>query len=153
MPEIIVQSMAGHPEWIEPCAAWWHRQWGEGMGYSLDGARAAIESLTKPEGRQEALMALVDGVPAASVFLVDSDLESHAHLAPWLAGLLVLPEFRRVGVGERLVAATVARGTTLGYESLYLYTSTRDFYRRRGWTTYEEIVLHDVPHEIMMYTL
>ena len=50
MADITVQSMAGgHPEWIEACTVWWHRQWGKNMGYSLDGARMAIDGLTSPE--------------------------------------------------------------------------------------------------------
>src|SRR5687768_4043365 len=118
MPEIVVRSMDGHPEWIEASAAWWHRQWGEGMGYTLDGARAAIEELTVPGGRQAALVGLVDEVAAGGVFLVDKDLETHTHLSPWLAGLFVLPQFRRMGLGRLLTAAVVEQAATQLYTSI-----------------------------------
>jgi GNAT superfamily N-acetyltransferase len=149
MPEIKIHSMEGHPEWIAPCAAWWHGQWGQHMGYSPDQARAAIADLTLPGGGQAALIALVEGNPTGSAFLVDCDLESHAHLTPWLAGLFVLPKFRRMGVGEALVASIAAHAGLAGREQLYLYTSIAEFYRQRGWTRHETILLHDVEHEIM----
>lgn len=153
MAEIAVHSMEGHPEWIAPCTTWWHRQWGEGMGYSRDGAHRAIEALTVPGRGQAALIALVDGAPAGSVFLVDKDLETHTHLRPWLAGLFVLPEFRQLGIGKQLTTAATAQGTKLGYRSVYLYTTIGDFYRRQGWTTREEVIVHGVAHEIMVYAL
>lgn len=153
MPEIAIRSMAGHPEWIAPCAAWWLGQWGVGMGFSAETAPAAIEALTEPDGRQAALIALVDGVPAGSVFLVENDLDTHAHLAPWLAGLFVLPEFRHIGLGQRLVTAVVAAAATLGYERLYLYTSIGQYYRRQGWEMHPTLMFHDTPHEVMTFVL
>src|SRR5687767_8367779 len=140
MPELIVRSMSGHPEWIEASAAWWHDQWGEGMGYTLDGARTAIEELTVPGGGQAALVALVDGVPAGSAFLVQKDLETHTRLSPWLAGLLVLPQFRWMGLGRLLTAAVVEEAATLGHASVYLYTATPDFYRPQGWATCDQVL-------------
>ena len=153
MPEIVVQSMEGHPEWLEPVATWWHRQWGEGMGYSLHNARLAIEQLTTPGGRQAALTVVVDGVPAGSVFLVQRDLETHTHLSPWLAGLFVLPKFRRMGLGRLLTTAVVEQATALACGSIYLYTSIGDFYRRQGWATCEEVLVHNVVHEVMTRAL
>lgn len=151
MAAITIHSMAGHPEWIAPCAAWWHRQWGDGMGFSADEAPAAIAALTAPGGRQAALIGLVDDVPAGSVFLVKSDLDTHNHLTPWLAGLFVLPQLRRLGLGQRLVTATIAEAANLGYERLYLYTAMSEFYRRQGWRTSEAVLLHGVPHEVMAF--
>lgn len=146
---IAVHSMAGHPEWIAASAIWWHRQWGAAMGYSPEGAVEAITALTAPGSGQAALIGLADGQPAGSVFLVESDLDTHTHLKPWLAGLLVLPEFRRHGLGEQLIAALVAEARALGHDRLYLYTAISDFYRKRGWQTVETLVLHGTPHDVM----
>jgi predicted N-acetyltransferase YhbS len=153
MPELVVNSLDGHREWLDPVAAWWHRQWGEGMGCSLREAHTAIEQLSAQGGRQAALAGLVDGVPAGSVFLVQRDLETHRHLSPWLAGLFVLPRFRQMGLGRLLTAAVVEQATALGYGSIYLYTAISDFYRRQGWATCEEVIVHDVVHEVMTRAL
>lgn len=145
--------MAGHPEWIAASAVWWHRQWGDAMGFSPEGAVEAITALTAPASGQAALIGLVDDQPAGSVFLVDSDLDTHAHLKPWLAGLFVLPEFRSRGLGEQLVASLVTEAAALGYRRLYLYTATGEFYRKRGWQSIETLLLHGVPHEVMAATV
>lgn len=147
-----VHSMAGRPELIAACAVWWHRQWGAAMGFSPEGAVEAITALTLPGSGQAALIGLVDGQPAGSAFLVHSDLETHSHLKPWLAGLFVLPQFRRGGLGEQLVNAVVAEAHALGYDRMYLYTATPDFYRKRRWQTLETLVLHGVPHEVMAFS-
>ena len=144
-----VRSMAGHPEWIAACAAWWHPQWGAGMGYSPEGAIDAIAALTVPDGRQAALIGFADGEPAGSVFLVHSDLDTHAHLTPWLAGLFVLPRFRGRGLGEQLIDAVVEQARILGHGRLYLYTASSAYYRIRGWRAVEALVLHGVPHDVM----
>ena len=153
MPDVAIHSMAGRPDWIGPGAAWWHAQWGQHMGYSLADAEAAITALTSPDSGQAALIALVDGIPAGSVFLVDRDLETHTHLTPWLAGLFVLPAFRRMGIGEALVSAIIGHASAAGRNRLYLYTSLAEFYRRRGWTRQEVITLHGVEHKIMTLAL
>jgi GNAT superfamily N-acetyltransferase len=153
MAEVVVHSIGGHPEWLEPVATWWHRQWGETMGYSLPEARTVIDRLSAPGGRQVALVALVNGIPSGSVFLVREDLETHKHLSPWLAGLFVLPAYRHMGLGRMLTAAVVEHASTLGFGSIYLYTSIGDYYRRHGWSTCEEILVHDVAHEIMTRTI
>ena len=141
--------MSARPEYIEICAAWWHRQWGAQMGFSLEGAVSAIESLTVSNDRQAALIGMIDGKPAGSVFLVNEDLESHRHLQPWLAGLLVQPAFRGLGLGHRLANALTAEAARLGHQRIYLYTSVGDFYRAIGWHSVEAVFVHGVPHEIM----
>jgi GNAT superfamily N-acetyltransferase len=150
---IAVHSMAGRPDWIAASAVWWHQQWGAAMGFTPEGAIAAIEALTISGRRQAALIGVVDDQPAGSVFLVDTDLETHTHLTPWLAGLFVLPEFRRLGLGEQLLTALVTEARALGHDCLYLYTAIPDFYRRRGWRTTETLTLHNAQHHVMTMKL
>ena len=96
---------------------------------------------------------MLDGIPAGSVFLIDNDLESRPELTPWLAGLFVLPEARRQGIGEALVSAVLAHATSIGYETVFLHSAIGDFYRRLGWESRETLILHELEHEIMSYSL
>ncbi|AKR57426.1 N-acetyltransferase [Youhaiella tibetensis] len=153
MAAVSIHSMADRPDWTRAVARWWHAQWGEAMGYTPEGGIAAIESLNAPEGRQAALVALVDDVPAGSVFLTDRDLQTHRHLRPWLAGLYVLPEFRGQGVGEALMAAALDRAAYFGYDATYLYTAAPDYYRKRNWQTLETVLIGEEPHAIMQFRL
>ncbi|MCP5781392.1 GNAT family N-acetyltransferase, partial [Klebsiella pneumoniae] len=65
----------------------------------------AFMELLAPGSRQKAFVALVSGFPSGLVLLIDNDLDSHAHLTPWLASLYVDPAFRNKGVGKQLIAA------------------------------------------------
>lgn len=153
MVEISVHSMADRPDWTRAVARWWYAQWGEALGYTPESGIAAIEGLSAPEGRQAALVALVDDVPAGSVFLIDHELETHGHLKPWLAGLYVLPEFRRMGVGAALIAAARDRAAYFGYDELHLYTATPDYYRKHHWRPLEQLLINETLHTVMAFEL
>lgn len=83
------------------------------------------------------LVALVDGEPAGMVLLIDCDLESHAHLTPWVAGVYVEPAFRGKGVATTLVKAAETCARHDGHAQAYLYTAIPDLYARIGWVAQE----------------
>ena len=81
------------------------------------------------------LVALTGDTLAGSVTLVEHDMDTHRDLSPWLAGLLVHPDYRRRGVGSALTIAATEKAWALGILMLYLYTrSAPGLYERLGWT-------------------
>lgn len=57
-------------------------------------------------------------------------------LTPWLGSLIVHPEYRRQGVGEKLIDITKERAKTMRYEKLYLLAldpAIPNWYARLGW--------------------
>jgi GNAT superfamily N-acetyltransferase len=53
---------------------------------------------------------------------------------PWLAGLFVVPQHRRRGIGALLVAGAERQASVLGVRQLHLYTpASEGFYARLGW--------------------
>jgi GNAT superfamily N-acetyltransferase len=71
--------------------------------------------------------------------LVACDIESHCHLTPWLATVLVVPEYRRQGIGSALSRRATEEAQRLGIPTLYLFTFDKQgFYTRLGWATLEE---------------
>jgi len=79
------------------------------------------------------LISFEEEVPSGVVSLLENDLGQPSPLTPWLAGLYVAPEFRGKGIGKLLVSACVAEAKRLGFDNLYLYTSTPSFYEKIGW--------------------
>jgi predicted N-acetyltransferase YhbS len=71
--------------------------------------------------------------------LVACDIESHCHLTPWLATVLVAPECRRQGIGSALSRRATEEAQALGVSTLYLFTfDKQEFYARLGWGVLEE---------------
>ena len=73
------------------------------------------------------------------MLLIDNDLDSHAHLTPWLASLYVDPAFRNKGIGKQLIAAAENAARDQGHSELYLYTDKPDYYRAAGWQHHEAL--------------
>jgi N-acetylglutamate synthase-like GNAT family acetyltransferase len=87
-----------------------------------------------------------------SAMLAAKDLDTHPHLSPWLAGVYVLPNFRRQGVATALVSRIIAEARSLGTPTLYLYTvSAERFFSRLGWSVMERATFHDTPVAVMSY--
>lgn len=95
--------------------------------------------------------ARVDGELAGIASIVPHDLPTRPELGPWLANVLVLPAWRRKGIGGALVEHVMAYATALG-TPLYLYTFDQvALYRRLGWQTTEQTRYVDRPITIMRY--
>ena len=65
-------------------------------------------------------------------------IDSHRHLTPWLAALLVAPEHRRRGIGTALIAAIEDEARRLGHGRLYVGTDEAGLVERRGWRAFDE---------------
>lgn len=63
-----------------------------------------------------------------------NDLDAREDLSPWLAGVFVLPEFRRQGVASKLCIHAEKSAWEMGINTLYLHTPDQErFYHERGW--------------------
>lgn len=82
--------------------------------------------------------------------LPEEDLPGFGAVTPWLASVLVLPEYRGRGLGSALVEAVVAHARGLGVPRLYLFTEGQEgFYRRSGWVDVHRFVLRGTPATVM----
>lgn len=97
------------------------------------------------------LVAFEDTLPVGSVSLVECDLESHAHLSPWVASLVVWEEYRGRGIGWQLMERIEEVGRSLGFPKLYLFTfSAEGLYRRLGWESLEAVHPKRLPQSVLM---
>lgn len=138
-----IELLADHPEAIPVLREWFVREWP--AYYGPGGPGNAEQDLRTSSGRDAlpiALVALLEGEVCGTAALKTHSVTTHAHLTPWLAALLVIPRFRRRGIGERLIGAIESLARERGCRRLYVGTragpgTPESALRRRGWELLE----------------
>lgn len=93
--------------------------------------------LTRPDDARR-LVAVVDGMIAASVLLCPPSAGPHGNPLPELRLLAVHPDHRNAGLAGRLIAACEQRTREDGFDALTLHTTSlmptaKAMYERRGY--------------------
>ena len=80
------------------------------------------------------LVALDQDIPIGSVSLIDHDLPDRPEWTPWVASVIVRPDYRRRGIGTALMEHMEREAARVGYNKLYLFTPDKEvFYSTVGW--------------------
>lgn len=139
----------GAPE-IALCAKWRLAAFGDVLGASLSDEIKRLEDFVGGGADQVALIASCDGAPVGTCLLAPKELEPCHPLSPWLAGLYVVPEFRRRGIGRILVRATEEQARQRGYSQIYLYSDDAiAYYEGLGWRVIEHTGWHGFPMALL----
>ena len=149
-----IEYLADCIEHVPTLAGWFHDEWGY-----LEPERDLKErtnQLHEKANRDAIPVAFVsvDGnEPVGSAILVECDMDTRAHLKPWLSSVYVLPSYRRHGVGTALVNRVVEEAKQQGFSQLYLWTPKEEkFYARRGWQVIERTQYKNENAVIMVYS-
>jgi GNAT superfamily N-acetyltransferase len=144
-----------HLDAIPSLAAWHHDAWAAvtphvSVADRISGFRARARRGSIPTG----FVALADAVVVGMACLVESDVDSHRHLTPWLASVLVGPAYRGQGIGSALCRRATDEASAFGVSTLYLFTFDQEpFYARLGWTTFGRAEMAGRPGTIMARAL
>jgi predicted N-acetyltransferase YhbS len=115
-------------------AAWHHEEWALDRIPSVEDRVALIRQRVGRASIPATLVAFEGATPVGFVSLIESNMDTHAELAPWLASLYVRPTHRNLGHGSALVKAVIREAHSAGVKSLYLFTPHRKgFYEQLGW--------------------
>jgi N-acetylglutamate synthase-like GNAT family acetyltransferase len=120
--------------------------------FFADRSAEEIEDAMFTEGPElpAILVATVDGRVAGTVALRARSVETHEHLGPWVTGLWVEPDLRKLGLGRDLLNAIMEEAKTRGFREIYAVTNTaRWLFDKLGWEAVEEIVYHG--EEVTLY--
>jgi N-acetylglutamate synthase-like GNAT family acetyltransferase len=88
-----------------------------------------------------------------SAALLKHDMSTRRELSPWLGAVYVKKEYRKQGIGGKLVTAIEEIAKKLDISNLYLFTSGTNkehFYKSLGWETMEWTDFKNSKYVIMM---
>ena len=144
-----------HVDAIPSLAAWHHEAWSAITPHlSVADRIAGLQARARRGSIPTAFVALADAVVVGMACLVESDVDTHRHLTPWLATVLVGPAYRGQGIGSALCRRATEEASALGLSTLYLFTFDQEaFYTRLGWSTLERTQLAGRPGTIMARAL
>jgi GNAT superfamily N-acetyltransferase len=96
-----IEYLADHAGAIPTLAQWHHDQWHTitprlTVADRIAGFRSRMRRLDVPTG----FVAVLDEVVVGMACLVAHDMETRPELTPWLATVLVAPEYRGRGIGS-----------------------------------------------------
>lgn len=150
-----IDNLADRPELLPELSRLQHAEWGRfNSGRTLDERIANLQRCSLGRTVPTTVIATQDGILLGSAMLVDHDMSTRPDISPWLAGVLVKPEFRRRGIATRLIERIEQEATSFGIPTLHLYTDTASrFYAKRGWSWVEDCAYRNVRVTIMRRTL
>jgi GNAT superfamily N-acetyltransferase len=145
---VSIELLVDHPEVLQELEAWFVREWEPYYGAEGPGdAHADLLECCQRDQMPLAIVAFDAAVVCGTAALRPISVSTHEHFTPWLAAMLVHPDYRGRGVGERLVEAVEGLAREIGFRELYVGTSLPpsgerrggdpQFYLKRGWALIE----------------
>lgn len=135
-----VVPLVERPDLTEQVCVWGFGEWGHlNPGQTLERRRAEVRGSLNVDRVPITFVALDEGggiVGMASLIL--DDLEGDPR-NPWLASVYVPPGHRKKGIASALVRTVEQAARRIGYDRLYLFTSTApSMYAGLGWRALEQ---------------
>lgn len=135
-----IVPLVERPDLAEQVSVWGFGEWGHlNPGQTLEQRRVLIQGKMNVDRVPIAFVALGDddGIVGTASLIFD-DLEGDPR-NPWLASVYVPPEHRRKSIASALVRTVENAARRIGYDRLYLFTSTApSLYAGLGWRALEQ---------------
>lgn len=133
---IRIALLADHPECLPTLVRWFEDEWQP--HYGPHGEGSAEHDLNECCRRDALPLALVamneDADPVATAALRQSSVGAQPGEGPWLAALLVAPQYRRHGIATALVTAIGDEALARGFDRLFTSTDAEAFVSgQSGW--------------------
>ncbi|AWH46869.1 GNAT family N-acetyltransferase [Stenotrophomonas sp. ZAC14A_NAIMI4_1] len=117
-------------------AQWYHAQWGQDAGLSLEQELQRLNTPQDAEGFPHLIVSFDGDQLVGAVQLKRREMQAFPQYEHWLGGVFVADSHRRRGLAGALVEQAAAQAARMGVSDLYLQTEVLDggLYARLGWT-------------------
>ena len=142
LPYVVMQiiDLIETKESLEQLAHWHQAEWihlnpGKTLEDRLEKMQEYLEGKDVPR-----TFVCKDGETVmGSAAIIESDMETHPELTPWMASVYVYEDFRKRGIGSELVKKIMDYAKSIGVQTLYLYTEHQEaMYSKLGWERMSE---------------
>jgi len=150
-----IEYLADHMDAIPGLARAHQAEWAAITPHVTVSDRAArFQARAGRGGIPTGFVAVVNGTVVGLACLVECELDSHCHLSPWLASVVVEANYRGRGIGAALSERVAEEAAALGLPRVFLVTlDKQNFYRRLGWLRLEETTFFGCPATVMVREL
>ncbi len=126
MDKLRIELLADHPEASLILKELFESEWEPYYGVAGPGDAALdIKNSANRSDLPIAMVAIFNGNICGTAALKMESVTTYPDYFPWLAGLLVAPEYRRQGIGEQLIVAIESLARELGYKEIYVGTGEK----------------------------
>jgi len=151
-----IKNLNQAPQHLTTLANWHQAEWAHlNPGQTLQQRIEKMQPFLNQETIPTTLIYLDNkGTLCGSAAILESDMDTHQDLTPWLASVYVAPEHRNKGIGTKLIQAITNLAKTNNIKTLHLYTPSKEtFYQSLGWQTTTKETYHQEPITLMQIPL
>ena len=138
-----IHPLSEVPDARDICIRWSDVEWSGAAGFTPLDWEAELQRI-EADPVDEIFVAMLEGTPVGMVWLLEhEDVDSHAHLTPWLSCLVVDENHRDKGVARALVSHLEGYVAAGGDNRLYLLTESPTYYFTLDWEVLDTATLGD----------
>lgn len=141
LKEIEFVNLKDKIDYLEEVSTLYWKQWSEEKGDTIEGVIYRTKHCLEKNDIPQTYIALYKNELIGIVSLWRNDLCARQDLYPWLAGLYVKENYRKMGIGTFLQNKAIEVCKQLKYHKLYLITEHENYYEKNGWNFIEKAPL------------
>jgi GNAT superfamily N-acetyltransferase len=114
---------------------WFESEWPAYYGPGGPGdAQRDLLAYAQQDALPFGLLAVLDGEPVGFAALKREPFPTHPQLTPWVGAAVVLPAWRRQGIGRALLDGLAVQACVMGFDRIHCATATSaSLLLRAGW--------------------
>lgn len=86
--------------------------------------------------------------------LLEEDIKMFSNLSPWLANVYVKNQYRKEGIGSKMIDYIINHAFKIGKEKIYLFTNTKThWYLKKNWKIIKHFEHNGDQHHLMEFNI
>lgn len=131
--QVEIVNLLDDKKYLEEVSEWIWKEWSEKKGAKKEDVLYRSKHSLGYNQVPQMYIAKYNEEVIGVVSIWRNDLTARQDLYPWMATLIIKPEYRNKGVGKKLQEKCIEECRRLKYDNLYLITELENYYEKTGW--------------------